>query len=43
MASYLDNRQRLAGTAILTIGVVQTARMSAQPITLGKQARQSST
>jgi hypothetical protein len=43
MALYLDDRHRLVGTAILTIGWVQAARLSARPILLGTQACQSST
>lgn len=43
MALYLDDRHRLVGTAILTIGWVQAARLSARPILFGTQACQSST
>ncbi|MHB1988275.1 MAG: JAB domain-containing protein [Acidimicrobiales bacterium] len=42
MALYLDDRHRLVGTAILTIGWVQAARLSARPILFGTQACQSS-
>ena len=35
MALYLDDRHRLVGTAILTIGWVQAARLSARPILFG--------
>ena len=43
MALYLDDRHRLVGTAILTIGWVQAARLSARPLLFGSQACQSST
>jgi len=43
MVLYLDDRHRLVGTAILTIGWVQAARLSARPILFGTQACQSST
>ena len=43
MALYLDDRHRLVGTAILTIGWVHAARLSARPILFGTQACQSST
>jgi DNA repair protein RadC len=37
---YLDDRHRLVGTAILTEGWVQAARLSARPILQGSQACQ---
>ena len=43
MALYLDDRHRLVGTAILTVGWVQAARLSARPIIFGAQATQAST
>lgn len=43
MALYLDDRHRLVGTAILTVGWVQAARLSARPILFGAQATQAST
>jgi DNA repair protein RadC len=43
MALYLDDRHRLVGTAILTVGWVQAARLSARPILFGTQACKSST
>ena len=43
MALYLDDRHRLVGTAILTVGWAQAARLSARPILFGTQACQSST
>ncbi len=38
LALYLDDRHRLVGTAIVTIGCVQAARLSARPILQGSQA-----
>jgi DNA repair protein RadC len=43
MALYLDDRHRLVGTAILTVGWVQAARLSARPLLFGSQACQAST
>ena len=43
MALYLDDQHRLVGTALLTIGWVQAARLSARLILFGTQACQSST
>jgi len=43
LALYLDDRHRLVGTAILTIGWVQAARLSARPSLFGTQACQSNT
>lgn len=42
MALYLDDRHHLVGTAILPIGWVEAARLSARPILFGSQARHSS-
>jgi DNA repair protein RadC len=38
LALYLDDRHRLVGTAILAVGWVQAARLSARPILSGSQA-----
>lgn len=38
LALYLDDRHRLVGTAILAVGWVQAARLSARPILSGAQA-----
>ena len=38
LALYLDDRHRLVGTAILAVGWVQAARLSARPILQGSQA-----
>ena len=38
LALYLDDQHRLVGTAILTVGWVQAARLSARPILQGSQA-----
>lgn len=38
LALYLDDRHRLVGTAIVAIGRVQAARLSARPILQGSQA-----
>lgn len=38
LALYLDDRHRLVGMAILTVGWVQAARLSARPILQGAQA-----
>lgn len=43
MVLYLDDRHRLVGSAILTLGWVQAARLSARPMPFGTQACQSST
>jgi len=43
MALYLDDRHRLVGTVILTVGWVQAARLSARPLLFGAQATQAST
>ena len=43
MALCVDDRHRLVGTATLTVGWVQAARLSAHPILFGTQACQSST
>jgi DNA repair protein RadC len=42
LALDLDDRDRLLGTAILTEGGVQAARLSARPILRGSQACQAS-
>ena len=38
LALYLDDRHRLVGTAIVAVGWVQAARLSARPILAGSQA-----
>ena len=38
LALYLDDRHRLVGTAIVAVGWVQAARLSARPILAGFQA-----
>ena len=38
LALYLDDRHRLVGTAIVAVGWVQAARLSARPILSGSQA-----
>ena len=38
LALYLDDRHRLVGTAIVAVGWVQAARLSAHPVLLGSQA-----
>lgn len=38
LAIYLDERHRLVGTAILTVGWVQAARLSARPVLAGALA-----
>lgn len=43
LAIYLDDRHRLVGTVLLTVGWVQAARLSARPILFGAQACQAST
>ena len=43
MVLYLDDRHRLVVSAILTVGWVQAARLSARPILFGAQATQAST
>jgi hypothetical protein len=43
MALYLNDRHRLVSSAILTIGWVQAAHLSARPILFGSPACQSST
>jgi DNA repair protein RadC len=40
LALYLDDRHRLVGTAILTVGWVEAARLSARPILFGAKACQ---
>ena len=38
LALYLDDRHRLVGTAIVAVGWVQAARLSAHPVLLGARA-----
>ena len=43
LAIRLDERHRLVGTVLLTVGWVQAARLSARPILFGTRACQAST